>query len=176
MLAENSGLKLNYLDLYRSPLEAKLDPEEFSRKASFDDFILEQEAVLDRIALLICVYPDWWGQMPALLKGWFDRVFKTGSAYRYTGEDGGRKKATGLLQGITAAAYITSDSDWSGRPSSHELYWRDSICDFTGMDFGAFGIYGPTFGSSSGQRKRWRENAVQSLTALIERSGLGDRE
>jgi len=47
------------------------------------------------------VYPMWWGQMPAILKGFMDRVFANGFAYNY-GEQG----PEGLLGGRTAQIYV----------------------------------------------------------------------
>ncbi|MCB0996771.1 MAG: NAD(P)H-dependent oxidoreductase [Acidimicrobiales bacterium] len=31
--------------------------------------------------MLVLVYPTWWGSQPAILKGWFDRIWTTGVAY-----------------------------------------------------------------------------------------------
>jgi hypothetical protein len=38
---------------------------------------------------IVIVHPNWWGQLPAILKGWIDRVIRPGVAYRFLdGDDG----------------------------------------------------------------------------------------
>ena len=54
---------------------------------------------------LTFVYPLWWGQMPAMLKGFIDRVFANGYAFQYT-----EKGPEGLLKGKTAQLYINTGS------------------------------------------------------------------
>jgi len=49
------------------------------------------------------VYPLWWSQMPAMLKGFVDRVFSHGYAYQYD-ENG----AQGLLTGKSVQLYINT--------------------------------------------------------------------
>jgi NAD(P)H dehydrogenase (quinone) len=50
--------------------------------------------------------PVWWGSVPALLKGFFDRALVIGWAFRY--QDNGRPQ--GLLAGRTGRVMVTSDS------------------------------------------------------------------
>ena len=50
--------------------------------------------------------PVWWGSVPALLKGFFDRTLVIGWAFRY--QDNGRPE--GLLSGRTGRLMVTSDS------------------------------------------------------------------
>ena len=52
---------------------------------------------------MIFIYPIWWGHMPAILKGFFDRVFTSGFAFRY--EHG---RPIGLLNGKKAIIFTTS--------------------------------------------------------------------
>lgn len=61
-----------------------------------DDIQIEQDYITwaDQI---IFVYPIWWTGMPAIMKGYIDRVFSYGFAYRY---DQGVQK--GLLTGKSA--------------------------------------------------------------------------
>lgn len=55
---------------------------------------------------VVVVTPVWWGSVPALLKGFLDRVLLYGEAFRYT--DAGRP--VGLLAGRTGRLIVTSDS------------------------------------------------------------------
>ncbi|WP_219405670.1 NAD(P)H-dependent oxidoreductase, partial [Pseudomonas sp. Colony2] len=46
--------------------------------------VLAEQARLDRADALVLVYPIFWWSMPALLKGWIDRVFVNGWALDYS--------------------------------------------------------------------------------------------
>ncbi len=56
---------------------------------------------------LVIEFPVWWASMPALLKGFIDRTFLPGWAYRY--EDGSAVPK-GLLAGRSARVIATMDS------------------------------------------------------------------
>ncbi|MTD56019.1 NAD(P)H-dependent oxidoreductase [Amycolatopsis pithecellobii] len=65
--------------------------------------------------VLVLQFPLWWYGMPAILKGWVDRVFVKGFGYGLTGEDGRvLRYGEGHLAGKRALAAITV----GGRPSS----------------------------------------------------------
>jgi len=68
-------------------------------------YIPELQAEMDKLAscdLLILQFPLWWLGMPAILKGWVDRVFALGRAY-----GGGRYFGTGVFSGKRALCAIT---------------------------------------------------------------------
>lgn len=44
------------------------------------DIVREQQRFL-RADLVVWLYPIWWGNVPAIVKGWFDRVLAFGFAY-----------------------------------------------------------------------------------------------
>ena len=85
-------VEVDHLDLYAGGFSAPLSVEErrsyFSDR--FDDRVLRNEiAALQRAEILILVFPTWWFGFPALLKGWFDRVWAPGVAFDHP-VDGGR--------------------------------------------------------------------------------------
>ena len=55
-----------------------------------------------RADMLLFQFPDWWYGMPAIMKGWIDRVFAQGFAY-----DDGQEYETGLLKGKKAMISMT---------------------------------------------------------------------
>jgi len=77
-----------------------------------DDLQREQRRFL-AADLMIVLYPIWWGGMPAILKGWFDRVLAYGFAYadgrRFeTGYFHGKRGILCLVAGGTRARFTTT--------------------------------------------------------------------
>ena len=46
--------------------------------------VLAEQARIERADTLVLVYPIYWWSMPALLKGWIDRVFSNGWAFEFS--------------------------------------------------------------------------------------------
>ncbi len=67
---------------------------------------------------LVFVYPMWWGTMPSLLKGFIDRVFTPGYAFKYIKGSYFNEK---LLSGKSARVIVTSDA-----PTWYAMFtWRN---------------------------------------------------
>ena len=82
---------------------------------------------------LIFVFPLWWSQMPAMLKGFIDRTFTNGFAYLYT--DSGEEA---LLSDKTAHVFINTGQDeehltQSGTTSGLENIYINSLFGFCGI-------------------------------------------
>lgn len=83
---------------------------------------------------LVFVYPTWWGAMPALLKGFIDRVFLPGFAFRYRE---GSALWDKLLTGKTAHLIVTMDTpSWYNRlvyrRAGHQVMKRN-VLKFCGI-------------------------------------------
>jgi NAD(P)H dehydrogenase (quinone) len=74
-------------DLYAEGFNPALSAEERGR---YHDIPANLEGIedhvrsLQRAEALILVYPTWWYGMPAMLKGWFDRIWAPGIAFTLT--------------------------------------------------------------------------------------------
>lgn len=84
-----SGHTVEKADLYAERFDPMLSDTQFELETSLDPEALRPPDVLaeqDRLARaegLVFVYPFWWSDVPAILKGWFDRVWTYGYAYAY---------------------------------------------------------------------------------------------
>lgn len=105
---------------------------------------------------LVFVYPNWWGSMPALMKGFFDRVFLPGFAFKY-GEDSSLPDK--LLTGRTAHLMVTMDTPawyyrWIFHRPGHNQMKR-TILEFCGIKVTKISEFAPVKGSSQEQREKW---------------------
>lgn len=76
------------IDLYADAFEPLLSGAEYAASASkqpapADTLVEGYRARIARAERLIFIYPVWWYGAPAMLKGFFDRVFTPGFAYNF---------------------------------------------------------------------------------------------
>ena len=74
---ESAGAELRITDLYARGFDPVLSAEDFERYNDDDNDALVSDDVADLkwCDTLIFIYPTWWFGLPAIMKGWLDRVF-----------------------------------------------------------------------------------------------------
>jgi NAD(P)H dehydrogenase (quinone) len=107
----------------------------------------------------VIVHPNWWGQPPAILKGWIDRVIRVGVAYEFEEGDSGEGVPIGLLKAETALVLNTANT-----PEERELQvfgdplerlWRDCVFDLCGVKRFYRKMYRVIVTSTLEQREAW---------------------
>lgn len=122
------GHSVRVSDLYAMGWKATADGDDFPARRSPDRLVYHQESkaafgagnqspevAAEQEKLLwadavIVQFPLWWFSMPAILKGWFDRVFACGLAYgvgAHGGERWGDRYGEGRLTGKRALVSVT---------------------------------------------------------------------
>jgi putative NADPH-quinone reductase len=106
------GHEVDWLDLYAEGFDPRLTADE--RRRYFDPSY-DPSSVGDLVARLLAadglvlIFPTWWFDMPAILKGWFDRVFAPGIAFDHQPAGG----LTGRLTNIRLLYVLTTTgSPW----------------------------------------------------------------
>jgi putative NADPH-quinone reductase len=110
---ESAGHQVQVEDLYATAFAPALtEAERRSYYAPRFD-AAEVQAQLQRLQAaeaLVLVFPTWWFGFPAILKGWFDRVWAPGHAYQHAHDLGAIQPR---LQGLRHAMAITTlGSPW----------------------------------------------------------------
>lgn len=105
---------------------------------------------------LVFAYPNWWGTMPALMKGFIDRVILPGFAFRYRDDSPWWDR---LLKGKTGRLLVTMDTPpawyrWViGRPGHNQM--RRSVLGFCGVKPVKVSQFGPVRKADAARRTRW---------------------
>lgn len=102
---KGAGHEVVYHDLYREKFDPVLPHEEIPPGTQVDPVVRRHvREVLDADGFVV-VHPNWWGQPPAILKGWVDRVLRQGDVYQF-----GPEGVIGLLHGKRALVLTTSNT------------------------------------------------------------------
>jgi putative NADPH-quinone reductase len=80
---EASGTRVRLTDLYGEGFTPELSADEHAAHLDpgVDPSIASHAENLMWCDTLVLVYPTWWSGQPAMLKGWFDRVWASGVAW-----------------------------------------------------------------------------------------------
>jgi NAD(P)H dehydrogenase (quinone) len=130
---ESGGHKVKTTDLYvmkfnpvsdRSNYKTVKDPEYFKQqieemhaveKEGFNEILKAEMEKVREADFILFQFPLWWFSVPAVLKGWFDKVFAMNFAY-----GGGKIYDTGYFKGKKAMLSVTT-----GGPEI--LYTKDGL-------------------------------------------------
>ena len=97
-------------DLAAEGFDPRLSVAELDGKGAMPEDIRPYCEELRTAEGIVIVHPNWWGQPPAILKGWIDRVLRAGVAYRFQEGDGGEGVPIGLLKARAAVVLNTSNT------------------------------------------------------------------
>ncbi len=105
-----NGHKVRFHDLYAEKFDPILLDAEIPPTAIIADQVEEHCREVASADGVVIVHPNWWGQPPAILKGWIDRILRPGVAYNFLEEDAGEGVPVGLLKAKIALVFNTSNT------------------------------------------------------------------
>ena len=158
-----NGHTVLFHDLCAEKFDPFLPKEEIPDNGLVPETIQNHCKELQSADGIVIIHPNWWGQPPAILKGWIDRVFRPGVAYRFDEGDKGEGIPIGLLKAKAAIVFNTSNTSDERERSDFgdplENIWKRCIFDLCGVK----NFYRKTFNvivtSSDDQRKEWLKEA-----------------
>lgn len=128
----------------------------YNRIQELEPDLVKAQELIQWADHLVFIYPNWWGAMPALMKGFFDRVFLPGFAFKYRDNSSFWDK---LLSGRTAHLIVTMDTPpwyyrWIyHRPGHNEM--KRTILGFCGVKVEKITEIAVVRGSLPEMRDKW---------------------
>ena len=121
------------IDLYADGFNPALEAASlrlYSHGESADPLVKKYIQALMDADRVIMIFPIWWGMMPAIVKGFFDKVMLTGTAYRYT-DDG--QLVPDKINVPKTLIFTTSQSDTENFSQFFGEYFKTHILDAVGL-------------------------------------------
>lgn len=128
----------------------------YQKRTELEPDLLEAWKKIQEADHLVWIHPVWWGGLPAITKGFIDRLFLPGMAFQYRENSVWWDK---LLKGKTAHIITTLDQPgwyyrlFFGRPSVNQL--KKSTLQFCGIKSVKVTYVGIIKTAESSQRKKW---------------------
>jgi len=165
-----AGHEVIYHDLYAERFDPLLSPDELPKEALLSPEIQNHCDEVRAAGGYVVVHPNWWGQPPAILKGWVDRVLRQGVAYEF-----GPSGVVPHLTGKRAVVFTTSNTP---RDAELELFgdplenlWKNCIFGFCGVKHFYRQNFEPIILSTFEQRCGWlaevRKHVVREIAGAV---------
>jgi len=167
---DNNGHAYDIRDLYDMKFNPVLTANDFENlhKGTLPEDILLEQKLLSEAEKLIIIYPIWWTNMPAILKGYFDRVLLYGFAYKF--DNTGLVK---LLSGKEALIFNTSGTDKNtytenGMYEALNLTTDTGIFDFVGVKVKKHIHFSSIMNADDNTRNNYLKEVELQMTKLFQ--------
>jgi NAD(P)H dehydrogenase (quinone) len=158
-------------DLYAERFDPVQPAGEASNRTSSDRLVEAHARELARADLVLVFHPNWWGQPPAIMKGWIDRVFRPGLAYDYPQGVGPEGVPLGLLRARCAVVFNTSNTlpqrEAAAFGDPLENLWKNCVFRLCGVEGFERRTFGPIAGSTAAVREAWLREVREVVSKVV---------
>jgi NAD(P)H dehydrogenase (quinone) len=167
----NIKIKTYAHDLYEDRFNPVLTEKELGKEPANDILVQTYSTELIESDFLVFIHPNWWGQPPAILKGYIDRVIRPPHTYDFPSNDSGGGLPIGKLQGKVGIVFNTSNTE-EERENTYfndplEYIWKKCVFGFCGIDESYRKIFRVIADSTLEERKNWLNQIEELLTDIV---------
>jgi NAD(P)H dehydrogenase (quinone) len=164
---EKNDHAVSFHDLYSELFNPLLYSNEIPKDSALPAMIQNHCDEIQKADGIIVVHPNWWGQPPAILKGWIDRVIRPGVAYGFLEGDSGEGVPMGLLSAKAAIVFNTSNTTLEREQNVFgdplETIWRNCIFGLCGVDNFYRRMFNVVVTSTERERKQWLDETREVI-------------
>ncbi|MHB8772765.1 MAG: NAD(P)H-dependent oxidoreductase [Syntrophales bacterium] len=171
---EENGHAVRFHDLHEERFDPLLPGAEIPKDAPLPAAIQSHCREICAADGIVIVHPNWWGQPPAILKGWIDRVIRPGVAYEFREGDSGEGVPRGLLKARAALVFNTTNTlaererEVFGDPL--ETIWRNCVFGLCGVTAFHRRMFGVVVTSTEAERRAWLAEVREAVDGLFPRT------
>jgi NAD(P)H dehydrogenase (quinone) len=170
----SQGWQVHLHDLYAEGFDPLLPEAELRRDCELPAEIRQHCDEIVSADGIVIVHPNWWGQPPAILKGWQDRVLRMGIAYKFQVNEKGEGVPVGLLKARWGCVFTTSNTPAEAEKRMFgdplENLWTRCILEFCGAKAVQRKNYEVIITSTPEQRAGWLKETGQIITSSLSMS------
>jgi NAD(P)H dehydrogenase (quinone) len=165
------GIKTYNHDLYKEEFNPVLSRNELGSDKSCDNLVNQFAEELVESDFLVFIHPNWWGQPPAILKGYIDRVIRPPYAYDFPQDNSGGGLPIEKFIGKFGIVYNTSNTE-SDRENNYfgdplENIWGKCVFGFLGIVKYHRRMFKIIADSSDAKRKNWLEEIEKDIRRFV---------
>lgn len=163
------GHDVHFHNLHEENFDPIITGYELVNDSAEDVLVKQHCAEIMEADGIVIIHPNWWGQPPAILKGWIDRVLRTGVAYEFDEDDNGSGIPKGLLKAKAALVFNTSNTEERRETEFFkdplETIWKNCIFEFCGVTTFYRRMFRIIADSTLEQRNEWLRE-VEAVVGL----------
>jgi NAD(P)H dehydrogenase (quinone) len=158
-------------DLYEEHFNPLLSIEELDSGTTNDNLVNQYIKELVDSDFLFFIHPNWWGQPPAILKGYFDRVIRQPEAFDFLPGDSGGGIPVGKLGGKYGVVFNTSNTgaqreeEYFGDPL--DKIWRQCVFGFCGIEKYYRKTFSIIIDSDPTLRQQWLREVEETVKGIV---------
>ena len=168
---ERNGHNISFHDLYAENFGPLLAADEIRKDAVLSAVVKGHCEEIQQAEGIAIIHPNWWGQPPAVLKGWIDRVIRPGIAYEFLEGDAGEGIPKGLLTAKAAIVFNTSNTMSEREQLTFgdplETIWRNCIFGLCGVKTFHRRTFGVVVTSTESERKQWLDEVRVTIDKMF---------
>jgi putative NADPH-quinone reductase len=165
------GVTVFMHDLYDEDFDPILPTAEIPKDASLPPVIQKYCEEISSADGIVVIHPNWWGQPPAILKGWVDRIIRPGVAYEFLDGDSGEGIPRGLLPARFALVINTSNTPAEREKNVFgdplEGLWRRCIFELCGITTFYRKMFSMVVISTAEKRQVWLAESREIVKKIL---------
>jgi len=158
-------------DLYEEKFDPVLTAMELGFNTSTDPLVNKYTQELIESDLLFFIHPNWWGQPPAMLKGYVDRVIRPPYAYDFPPGDTGGGLPIRKLKARYGIVFNTSNTEKEREENyfsdTLEKIWKQCIFGFCGIEKYYRKMFRIIADSTMDIRKMWLQDVERIVENVV---------